>query len=261
MNENIKIDNTNNYYENYNFVENDIYIKYIKIITEYIEQLKKLDYIKYENIEFIIKQGINTITNVFKLIIIYSKNLDLTFNYSKKAIYYYIEFIKQINMESNFIKLTSTDATLFVYKKTIFLIDNEFRQNYISEYNIIENNLYIFTEIIKFNFNNLLNDIYIYNDLKKIYNDIHLISSHIIDLSYKSTSNIISKNIKIIYHFNIIIVNLNIKNYIYLLCDFCNKYIYNYYNIDTLNNIIINNFIYNNNNNLINTLVANINNL
>ena len=241
MNQKILIDNTNNYYENYNFVENDIYIKYIKIITEYIEQLEKLNYIKYKNIEFVIKQGIKTLTNVFKLIIIYSKNLDLTFNYSKKAVYYYVEFIKQIDMESNYIKLTSTDASLFVYKKTIFLIDNEFRKNYVSKYEDIENNLYLFTEIIKYNFDNLLNNIYIYNDLKKIYNDIYLISSHIIDLSYKSTSNNINKNLKLIYSFNNIIVNLNIKNYIYLLCEFCNKKIYDNCKINNLNNIILNN--------------------
>jgi hypothetical protein len=241
MNEKILIDNTNYYYENYNFVENDIYIKYIQIITEYIEQLEKLNYIKYKNIDFLIKQGIKTLTNVFKLIIIYSKNLDLTFNYSKKAVYYYVEFIKQIDMESNYIKLTSTDASLFVYKKTIFLIDNEFRKNYVSKYEEIENNLYLFTEIIKYNFDNLLNNIYIYNDLKKIYNDIYLFSSHIIDLSYKSTSNNINKNLKLIYNFNNIIVNLNIKNYIYLLCEFCNKKVYDYCKIYSLNNIILNN--------------------
>jgi len=238
----ILLDNINNYYEKYNFVEKDIFISYLRILNEYIKQLEKINFIKYNNIYLFISQGLKTISNVFKIILIYSKNLDLSFNYSKKAIFYYLEYMKQIDIESNFIKLTSTDASIFVFKKTIFLIDNEFRKNYVSKYYHIENNVFLFTEIIKFNFDHLLNDFLIYNDLKNIYNNIFLISSHIINISNNVSSNYINNNLLLIYQFNNIIVSINLNHYKDLLLLFLSKKVYNYCNSNNnLNNIILNN--------------------
>ena len=236
------LDNINNYYEKYNFVEKDIFISYLRILNEYIKQLEKINFIKYNHIYLFISQGLKTISNVFKIILIYSKNLDLTFNYSKKAIFYYLEYMKQIDIESNFIKLTSTDASIFVFKKTIFLIDNEFRKNYVSKYYHIENNVFLFTEIIKFNFDHLLNDFLIYNDLKNIYNNIFLISSHIVNISNNVSSNYINNNLLLIYQFNNIIVSINLNHYKDLLLLFLSKKVYNYCNSNNnLNNIILNN--------------------
>ena len=236
------LDNINNYYEKYNYVEKDIFISYLRILNEYIKQLEKINFIKYNNIYLFISQGLKTISNVFKIILIYSKNLDLSFNYSKKAIFYYLEYMKQIDIESNFIKLTSTDASIFVFKKTIFLIDNEFRKNYVSKYYHIENNVFLFTEIIKFNFDHLLNDFLIYNDLKNIYNNIFLISSHIINISNNVSSNYINNNLLLIYQFNNIIVSINLNHYKDLLLLFLSKKVYNYCNSNNnLNNIILNN--------------------
>ena len=238
----ILLDNINNYYEKYNYVEKDIFISYLRILNEYIKQLEKINFIKYNNIYLFISQGLKTISNVFKIILIYSKNLDLSFNYSKKAIFYYLEYMKQIDIESNFIKLTSTDASIFVFKKTIFLIDNEFRKNYVSKYYHIENNVFLFTEIIKLNFDYLLNDFLIYNDLKNIYNNIFLISSHIINISNNVSSNYINNNLLLIYQFNNIIVSINLNHYKDLLLLFLSKKVYNYCNSNNnLNNIILNN--------------------
>jgi len=238
----ILLDNINNYYEKYNFVEKDIFISYLRILNEYIKQLENINFIKYNNIYLFISQGLKTISNVFKIILIYSKNLDLSFNYSKKAIFYYLEYMKQIDIESNFIKLTSTDASIFVFKKTIFLIDNEFRKNYVSKYYHIENNVFLFTEIIKFNFDHLLNDFLIYNDLKNIYNNIFLISSQIVNISNNVSSNYINNNLLLIYQFNNIIVSINLNHYKDLLLLFLSKKVYNYCNSNNnLNNIILNN--------------------
>ena len=45
---------------------------------------------------------------------------------SKQAIFYYVEFIGQIGEDSQgFLQLNSKDAILFVYKKTIFDINND----------------------------------------------------------------------------------------------------------------------------------------
>jgi len=47
-------------------------------------------------------------------------------------LYYYIEFIGQIGDESHsYLQLNSKDATLFIYKKTIFEIDGEHRKQFV----------------------------------------------------------------------------------------------------------------------------------
>ena len=54
----------------------------------------------------------------------------MVYFHCKKAYYYYIEFIGQISDDSHsYLQLTSKDATLFVYKKTIFEVDNMVRKN------------------------------------------------------------------------------------------------------------------------------------
>ena len=76
--------------------------------------------------KFIIQRGLITITNVFNIILFYSKNLDMAYYHSQKAYYFYVEFIGQISEEHNtFLQLSSRDAILFIYKKTIFDIHNE----------------------------------------------------------------------------------------------------------------------------------------
>ena len=76
--------------------------------------------------KFIIQRGLITITNVFNIILFYSKNLDMAYYHSQKAYYFYVEFIGQISEEHNtFLQLSSRDAILFIYKKTIFDIHSE----------------------------------------------------------------------------------------------------------------------------------------
>ena len=59
----------------------------------------------------------------------YTKNLELTVHHCKKAFLYYVEFIGQIGDDNHtFLQLNSKDATLFVYKKTIFDINNEYKK-------------------------------------------------------------------------------------------------------------------------------------
>ena len=68
----------------------------------------------------------------------YTKNLELTIYQCKKALYYYIEFIGQISdvsLHHSYLQLNSKDATLFVYKKTIYDINNVYRKNFIQSNN------------------------------------------------------------------------------------------------------------------------------
>ena len=61
----------------------------------------------------------------------YTKNIELAIYHSKRAYIYYVEFIGQIGDDKNsYLQLNSKDATLFVYKKTLFEINNDFRKNF-----------------------------------------------------------------------------------------------------------------------------------
>ena len=94
--------------------------EYFKFITENIK-VKNSNFSK-----FIITRGLDTITNVFNSIFYYTKNIDLTYFHCQKSFYFYVEFVGQISEdEKMFLQLSSRDATLYVYKKTIFEINNE----------------------------------------------------------------------------------------------------------------------------------------
>lgn len=109
----------------------EVLCKYVCLITEYIlfitENLKNKNKVY---LKFIVIRGLDTITNVFNLILFYTKNLDITYFHSQKAFYFYVEFIEQISNDKNsFLNLSSRDAIMYVYKKTIFLINQDNKKN------------------------------------------------------------------------------------------------------------------------------------
>jgi len=107
--------------------------KYMEIVNAYLEYA--VENINIRNpvyFSFIIHRGLASIFHIFNIIFLYTKNIDLTLIHCKKALYYYIEFIGQIGDESHsYLQLNSKDATLFIYKKTIFEIDGEHRKQFV----------------------------------------------------------------------------------------------------------------------------------
>ena len=196
---NFSLQNLDNYRKNIDNTTSEITEKYYMLIAEYFKFITENIKVKNSNFaKFIITRGLDTITNVFNSIFYYTKNIDLTYFHCQKSFYFYFEFVGQISEdEKMFLQLSSRDATLYVYKKTIFEINNECKNTcesskllndqiaiingYINIYktlvykiiqidrNNINNNLYIETfekickKINKTNLNNenvvLLNDI------------------------------------------------------------------------------------------------------
>ena len=134
---NISLSNTENYREHVNVSLNEIMDSYLKIIGEYMTLLSENEYIKnLIYFKFILIRGLETITTIFRLILFFTKNIILVNYHTQKAFYVYIEFIEQISdAQNSFLHLTSRDAVLFVYKKTIYEINNEYRKK-IKEENI-----------------------------------------------------------------------------------------------------------------------------
>ena len=108
----------------------DISNKYISLINEYITFISE-NFTNKNKIysKFIMIRGLDTITNVFNHVFFYTKNIDISYFHSQKAYYFYVEFIEQITNDNNtFLQLSSRDASLYVYKKTIFEINTELKK-------------------------------------------------------------------------------------------------------------------------------------
>ena len=135
---------------------------FYRIMNEYLFHIT--DNILIQNIDyyiFIIIRGLNMLKHIFNVLLLYTKNLNLSIHHCKKAYLFYVEFIGQIgNDNHSYLQLNSKDAILFVYKKTIFDINNEFRKqfelklNEKDKFKYIDKLTSIYTEILEFVINN-----------------------------------------------------------------------------------------------------------
>lgn len=135
MNNSLIIFNTNNY--NKSIDEKNIlsFMKvYIQLLKEYLDFLLNNIDIKEinEHFLFITNRGLITYKHIFNILCLYTKNFTLILHHIKKAYLYYVEFIGQIGHDNHaYLKLNSRDASLFVYKKTIYEINNNFKKDFI----------------------------------------------------------------------------------------------------------------------------------
>jgi hypothetical protein len=129
---NFSLQNLENYKKHIDSDTSEITEKYHMLIAEYYKFITENLKIKNSNFaQFIITRGLDTITNVFTNIFYYTKNIDLTFFHCQKSYYFYVEFVGQISEdEKMFLQLSSRDATMYVYKKTIFEINDEIKKNH-----------------------------------------------------------------------------------------------------------------------------------
>jgi hypothetical protein len=100
--------------------------KYTSLVHEYVKGMLECSKSSSSHSVFLLMRGLETITHVFRLLLLYTRNLDACFYTSQKAYYYYIEFIGQIsNIQQTFLDLSSTDAVIYVYNKTIYDLNHE----------------------------------------------------------------------------------------------------------------------------------------
>ena len=123
-----------------NFNDPNIYIDFesttmttVSVANNYIKLLETFHLLFNKNIvtkkihytDFIYKQGMKCLNHIFILLFHYTNNLPFTYYHCEKGIYYFTEFISQIENENSFLKLSSIDAIIFVYKKTIYNINKK----------------------------------------------------------------------------------------------------------------------------------------
>jgi hypothetical protein len=108
--------------------------KFIEVINDYSEQaIENLHSANDGYLKYLIIKGQKTILHIFMLILLYTNNDELALHHSQKASYLYIEFMGQIGQADNcYLGLSARDASLFVYKKTIFDINSNVRKDWVA---------------------------------------------------------------------------------------------------------------------------------
>jgi hypothetical protein len=98
----------------------EILLQFVNLICDYFNYIEsKSDYVKV--------RGLETIFHVFHTVLSFTKNLPASLFHAKKAYYLYTEFTDQIAEDANLVlQLSSRDAVLYVYKKTLYELNNEF---------------------------------------------------------------------------------------------------------------------------------------
>jgi len=100
----------------------NIYRDYVNTMTDYLlhytssEKFKKKD----NDSMYLLQHGFSTLTHIFKITLREKLDINEAIENTKKGIVYYTEFIEQMEENSmNDINISSVNATVFVFKKTI----------------------------------------------------------------------------------------------------------------------------------------------
>lgn len=232
----LSLKNLDNYKKNLIYSNNDIIKVYNSIILNCLTHAKKNLNIKNKSyLIYLLKNCIFIINEVFIILLINTNNLDIVVQYAQKAFFYYIEFIGQIGDNNHdFLKLTSNDAKIFVYKKTIFDLIKVIKNNdNIDDYNIIKLKIEIINLVIYSYLNNVktIDDINFIDELYKISNVINENYNDNIKKFIEYYNNEISTILENDYNIN----NINYNNILLIQKKIINKLVKKNknYNIDT----------------------------
>jgi hypothetical protein len=73
-----------------------------------------------------VERGMRCVAHVFNNVLLYTRSLDAALYHGARASVYYCEFVSQISDDGrHYLQLTSRDAVLFTYKKTIYDLNTE----------------------------------------------------------------------------------------------------------------------------------------
>lgn len=133
--QNLSFPKTKIYYES-NYCDEGVHLSpkvvpyYLTIVNDFITTFwNSYLSVSGEHRVFLLLRGVDVINNVFRMLLIETRNLDLSVFHTQKSFYFYIEFIEQIfQQQKAVLNLTSRDAMLFVYKRTIYDLNQDIRQ-------------------------------------------------------------------------------------------------------------------------------------
>jgi len=212
------IQNIENYNNDFQDTLTTIFTKYMTIINEYLKHC--LDNILIQNQQYyiyVIKRGISTLNHVFKILLIYTKNLDMIYYNCQKSYIYYIEFIGQIGEDNHsFLQLNSKDASLFVYKKTIFDINDNIKKDFTNDIKSSKliSDIDLFIKIYNNILNKLIDNYKMIDVIKYINTDLYCIMQKIIKIYIEQNNLDKSCKLNAILIFSIYFKKENILDYL-----------------------------------------------
>jgi len=178
------INNTDNYNMSCNIDLRNIINKYMEYINNFFLLIKDNTYFKqYSYSKYLIINGVQTANHILNMLIIYTKNIDLTFHHIERSFIYYVEFINQIMINNGSLNLNSKDASIFIYKKILYDIDDLHKKNINFDIEL-DTRLGDLLELIGL-YNNIL---YSYIDKFSNVNNINL-TTDVYDIDYISSIN------------------------------------------------------------------------
>jgi len=215
--------NADNYLSSLNCNISDLLTQQLNLANEYTKRMNEI-YININNKNhfYIFIKGLESIYHIFYSLIYYTKNIHIAREHCQKSIYFYIEFVNQIMDVSNtFLKLTISDAVLFIYKKTIFDINKSLCKNLNNSPSNKEQNTYntiiIHGNIIKM----VVSYIYYYGNPKLIQSQSQQ-HSHLFE-NILNVYDLISETLK-----SIVAYDISYINYCNLYC--LTELLYEYFN-------------------------------
>jgi hypothetical protein len=175
---------------NYNYILQhtvvDCFTNYVDIINVYMLFAKNICTTNKTLYNYLLEKGISTINYIFKLMLLYTKNLDLTNHYCRQTIGYYLEFIEQNMQHEDYDKINYNNASRFSYSKTIDKLVKQYRK---ISYNELDDNtaelLFIVEEKEKENYS-------IMNTLIEVYNKLVVLSASAVGAG--SSANVVGAN-------------------------------------------------------------------
>ena len=224
MNNNYILNNIDNYKSELDSNEHILFIKYIGLIHELIQcYMENIVIQSEEYLKHILIKGIKNTFYIYNFLLLYTKNVELAVYHTHKSIIYYIEFISQIGEDThNLLNLNSKDASLFIYKKTIFEVNEDVRKCYI-ETDTTKSKLKSLQLYIDF-YNNIIIQLISHYDLKT--NKLDGLQKIIFTKLYKIVEAIIQ--LPIMYKNNPTLVKSKLDSLHILLNTFNNSYSYRF---------------------------------
>ncbi|MDA9072703.1 hypothetical protein N9K75_02390 [bacterium] len=223
---NLALSNVENYKNELDSNEHILFLKYVGLIHELFQGCTENIYIQKEDyLKYIMIKGIKNTFYIYNFLLLYTKNVELAIYHTQKSIIYYIEFISQICEDTNnLLQLNSKDATLFIFKKTIFEVNEDTRKNY-KENKVTKDKLEMLQLYIDF-YNNLLTQVISEYDFKT--NNTVSLQKIIFTKLYNIVDTMVQ--IPIIYKHNYIRIEEKLQSLHYLLNTLNNYYHYSFIN-------------------------------
>lgn len=113
-----------NYKMSFDFYRNDMSNHYIDLVEYYLNHIQETSNVS----QHIVYKGVDVITNIFITLLVHSKNLSLTLYHCRASIFYFVEYMNQIDKKDEkflLVNLTLKDAIIYLYRKSIYEIPSE----------------------------------------------------------------------------------------------------------------------------------------